>query len=86
MTIDGVALVTGGAAGLGEAIAHRLAVEGAAVVVADVELDGTRLRTELDPLLADPPRLDAMSRAARTLARPDATARFADLVEEAARG
>ena len=40
MTIDGVALVTGGAAGLGEAIAHRLAVEGAAVVVADVDAAG----------------------------------------------
>jgi len=59
---------------------------GAAVVVADDELDGTRLRTELDPLLADRARLDAMSQAARALARPDATARFADLVEEAARG
>jgi UDP-N-acetylglucosamine--N-acetylmuramyl-(pentapeptide) pyrophosphoryl-undecaprenol N-acetylglucosamine transferase len=59
---------------------------GAAIVVADDELDGNRLRTELDPLLADPPRLDAMSQAARALARPDATARFADLVEEAARG
>jgi len=40
VTIDGVALVTGGAAGLGEAIAHRLAVEGAAVVVADVDAAG----------------------------------------------
>ena len=40
MTIDGVALVTGGAAGLGEAIAHRLAAEGAAVVVADVDAAG----------------------------------------------
>ncbi len=35
-----VALVTGGAAGLGEAIAHRLAVDGAAVVVADVDAAG----------------------------------------------
>jgi UDP-N-acetylglucosamine--N-acetylmuramyl-(pentapeptide) pyrophosphoryl-undecaprenol N-acetylglucosamine transferase len=59
---------------------------GAAVVVADDQLDGPRLRAELEPLLAEPPRLDAMSRAARALARPDATARFADLVEEAARG
>src|SRR5690348_10918471 len=34
-----VAVVIGGASGLGEAIAHRFANEGAAVVVADV--DGT---------------------------------------------
>jgi NAD(P)-dependent dehydrogenase (short-subunit alcohol dehydrogenase family) len=40
VTVSGVALVTGGAAGLGEAIAHRLAHEGAAVVVADVDAPG----------------------------------------------
>ena len=40
MTLDGSALVTGGAAGLGEAIAHRLAVDGAAVAVADVDRPG----------------------------------------------
>jgi len=34
VTLSGVAIVTGGAAGLGEALAHRLAQEGAAVVVA----------------------------------------------------
>ena len=33
MTLTGVAIVTGGAAGLGEAIAHRLAAEGSAVVI-----------------------------------------------------
>ena len=42
MTISGVAIVTGGAAGLGEAIAHRLADEGAAVVVADIDAAGAR--------------------------------------------
>src|SRR6476646_2943469 len=36
---DRVAIVMGGASGLGEAISHRFAVEGAAVVVADI--DGT---------------------------------------------
>jgi NAD(P)-dependent dehydrogenase (short-subunit alcohol dehydrogenase family) len=40
MTIGGAALVTGGAAGLGEAIAHRLAADGAAVAVADVDAAG----------------------------------------------
>ncbi|HEV2309515.1 MAG TPA: SDR family NAD(P)-dependent oxidoreductase, partial [Acidimicrobiia bacterium] len=37
MTIEGAALVTGGGAGLGEAISHRLAAEGAAVAVADID-------------------------------------------------
>jgi UDP-N-acetylglucosamine--N-acetylmuramyl-(pentapeptide) pyrophosphoryl-undecaprenol N-acetylglucosamine transferase len=45
---------------------------------------GARLDRELSVLLDDPVRLDAMSRAARTLARPDAAARVADLVEGAA--
>jgi len=40
MTLDGAALVTGGAAGLGEAIAHRLAADGAAVAVADIDAAG----------------------------------------------
>jgi 3-oxoacyl-[acyl-carrier protein] reductase len=35
-----VAIVTGGASGLGEVIAHRLAAEGATVVVADVDSPG----------------------------------------------
>lgn len=37
---DRIALVTGGAQGLGEAICHRLAVEGAHVVVADLNAAG----------------------------------------------
>ena len=37
-----VALVTGGARGIGEAIAARLAREGAAVVVADIDLEAAR--------------------------------------------
>jgi NAD(P)-dependent dehydrogenase (short-subunit alcohol dehydrogenase family) len=40
MTIGGAALVTGGAAGLGKAIAHRLATDGTAVAVADVDAAG----------------------------------------------
>jgi len=39
---DQVAVVTGAAQGLGEAIAHRLAAEGAHVVVADLNLEGAQ--------------------------------------------
>lgn len=37
---DGVAVVTGAASGIGAASAHRLSQEGAAVVVADIDLGG----------------------------------------------
>ncbi|MDX2381326.1 MAG: SDR family oxidoreductase [Acidimicrobiia bacterium] len=37
-----VALVTGGATGIGEAIARTLAAAGASVVVADIDVDGAR--------------------------------------------
>ena len=37
MTVRGVAIVTGGAAGLGEAIARRLASEGCGVVITDID-------------------------------------------------
>jgi UDP-N-acetylglucosamine--N-acetylmuramyl-(pentapeptide) pyrophosphoryl-undecaprenol N-acetylglucosamine transferase len=59
---------------------------GAAVTVADADCTPERLARELDSLLAAPGRLRAMSEAARSLARPDAAARVADLIEEAARG
>ncbi|MEX1008203.1 MAG: UDP-N-acetylglucosamine--N-acetylmuramyl-(pentapeptide) pyrophosphoryl-undecaprenol N-acetylglucosamine transferase [Acidimicrobiia bacterium] len=66
--------------------AEVFARAGAGVMVPDSELDGARLRSELEAMLADPPRLRAMGEAARALGRTDATARFADLVEEVARG
>lgn len=50
MTVSGVALVTGGASGLGEAIARRLADEGAPVVVAD--LDGPGAHRVADAITA----------------------------------
>jgi 3-oxoacyl-[acyl-carrier protein] reductase len=43
MRLEGkVAAVTGGGAGIGEAICHRFAAEGARVVVLDLSLDGAR--------------------------------------------
>jgi len=66
--------------------AETLADAGAARLVSDAEADTPRVTAELDALLADPARLDAMSVAARSLGRPDAAARVADLVEELARG
>lgn len=70
--------------------AEALVDAGAAILLPDAELDGARLARELDALLAPPThggptRLDEMSRAARTVGRPDAADRVADLVEEAAR-
>jgi undecaprenyldiphospho-muramoylpentapeptide beta-N-acetylglucosaminyltransferase len=64
--------------------ANALAAAGAGVVIADAQLDGERLAADLTALLDEPGRLDAMSRAARALGRPDAAARVADLVEASA--
>jgi undecaprenyldiphospho-muramoylpentapeptide beta-N-acetylglucosaminyltransferase len=57
---------------------------GAAVALPDAECNPERLARELDALLDAPDRLSVMRAAARTLAVPDAAARVADLVEEAA--
>ncbi len=57
---------------------------GAAVVILDAELTGERLRSEVDGLLADRPRLEAMGRAALGLARPHAAAVIASEVLSAA--
>jgi UDP-N-acetylglucosamine--N-acetylmuramyl-(pentapeptide) pyrophosphoryl-undecaprenol N-acetylglucosamine transferase len=65
--------------------AEALVEAGAAIVIPDAECDAARIDTRLGGLLADPARLDAMATAARSLGRPDAAARLADLVEEAAR-
>ncbi len=65
--------------------AEAVADAGAAVLVPDRDADADRLAAELDRLLADPARLEAMSHAARSLGRPDAADRVATLVEETAR-
>jgi UDP-N-acetylglucosamine--N-acetylmuramyl-(pentapeptide) pyrophosphoryl-undecaprenol N-acetylglucosamine transferase len=58
--------------------ARWMADGGAAVVVADGELDPERLRREAGALLGDPARLEGMSAAARALSRPDAAERIAE--------
>ena len=66
--------------------AHTLVAAGAAVTIPDAQLDGARLASTLDGLFSEPDRLATMRAAARSLARVDAAARVADLVEGAARG
>jgi undecaprenyldiphospho-muramoylpentapeptide beta-N-acetylglucosaminyltransferase len=66
--------------------ASWLADAGAAVVVPDGELSGSRLADELDALLDDPERRIAMGEALQHLARPDAAGAIADLLETHARG
>jgi UDP-N-acetylglucosamine:LPS N-acetylglucosamine transferase len=58
---------------------------GGGIRVPDAELDTDRLERELRPLVEDPDRRRAMGEQARTIARPDAAASVADLVEETAR-
>ncbi|HEX6311344.1 MAG TPA: undecaprenyldiphospho-muramoylpentapeptide beta-N-acetylglucosaminyltransferase [Acidimicrobiia bacterium] len=65
--------------------ARTMVEGGAAVLLRDEECDAAGLDAALGELLADPIRRDAMAEAGHGLARPDAAARLADLVEEAAR-
>ena len=58
---------------------------GAAVVVAERDLDGAALARAVGDLLDDPARLARMGEAARKLARPDAAAKIVDLLFEIAR-
>lgn len=57
--------------------ARWMADAGAGVVVADADLTPERLRAEVDGLMGDPARLEAMGRASAALARPDAAQRIA---------
>ena len=65
--------------------ARYMADAGAAVVIPDPELSGARLAHEVGALLADAPRLGAMSRASAALARPDAAREVAGELLAAAR-
>ena len=57
---------------------------GAATVIADAELTAERLAAEVEAVLGDEARLEAMAAAARALAKPDAARRIADQVLQAA--
>ena len=58
--------------------------QGAALVIADAELDGERVRSVVAELLGDSGKLGKMAEAASAAARPDAAARVADEVMKAA--
>ncbi len=64
--------------------ARVLESAGGAVIVRDSELTPARLAAEVDKLLEDPQRLEAMAEAARSLARPDAARVVVDLIESRA--
>jgi UDP-N-acetylglucosamine--N-acetylmuramyl-(pentapeptide) pyrophosphoryl-undecaprenol N-acetylglucosamine transferase len=66
--------------------ARVLAAAGGAEVLALPDLEPAPLAARLGALLGDGPRLAAMGRAARALARPDAAAAIAGLLEELAGG
>jgi len=66
--------------------ARALERAGAARVIEQAELTCARLVNELDNLVGSPGRLESMESAARSLARPEAAARIADMVEELGMG
>ena len=61
--------------------ARALEAAGAARMIEEKDLTPERLAAVVTELLSDPAKLTAMEEAARTLARPDAAARVADLLE-----
>jgi UDP-N-acetylglucosamine--N-acetylmuramyl-(pentapeptide) pyrophosphoryl-undecaprenol N-acetylglucosamine transferase len=63
--------------------AQWLVNAGAAIMLADVECTGPRLRELVGALLSDRPRLETMGEAARSVGRPEAADRIASLVLEA---
>ncbi|MEO0494365.1 MAG: undecaprenyldiphospho-muramoylpentapeptide beta-N-acetylglucosaminyltransferase [Actinomycetota bacterium] len=62
--------------------ARALVDAGAAVLVADGDLDADRFANEVDALLRDPDRLAAMAAAASSVARPDAASAVVDLLDQ----
>lgn len=66
--------------------AEAMQAAGGGIVAEQKTLTGDVLTQHLTALLGDPARLQRMATAARTLGRPDATQRLADLVERTASG
>jgi len=66
--------------------ARVLASAGGGWIVPQAELTADRLARELTAFLAEPARLEQAALAARSVGRPDADARLADLVERVAAG
>lgn len=66
--------------------AEAMAAAGAARLVVDGEMNGARLYEEVTRLAQEPGRLEEMGEAARRLARPQAAARAAEVLEWAAGG
>ncbi|HKN46505.1 MAG TPA: glycosyltransferase, partial [Candidatus Polarisedimenticolia bacterium] len=62
--------------------ARKFAEAGAAILMEEPGLSGPALSQAILSLRDDPARVVAMERAAASLARPDAAARIADMVEE----
>jgi len=62
--------------------ARKFAEAGAAILLEETALGGQALASAILALRDDPSRVVAMERAAASLARPDAAARIADMVEE----
>lgn len=65
--------------------ARALAASGGAIIVPDAELDGDRLRAEVERLIDDPGRRRRMAAAAGSVGRPDAPDAIARLVVTHAR-
>jgi UDP-N-acetylglucosamine--N-acetylmuramyl-(pentapeptide) pyrophosphoryl-undecaprenol N-acetylglucosamine transferase len=66
--------------------AQPVVTAGGGMVVADADFSSSFVRETLVPLLASPQRLTTMSDNARSLGKPDAAERLADLVESVAGG
>src|SRR3954468_11669179 len=79
-----IALVTGGASGIGAATARRLAAEGARVAIADLNLDGARaVAGEIDGAAVEMDVADAASVRAGVAAAQDALGPFDIVVNNA---
>jgi UDP-N-acetylglucosamine--N-acetylmuramyl-(pentapeptide) pyrophosphoryl-undecaprenol N-acetylglucosamine transferase len=66
--------------------ARALETAGAALVIEERDLSGPALGAAVSALVDDPGRIESMETAARSLGRPDAAARVADLLEGAPMG